>query len=361
LIRTVRLGDVEESRDDWVIQGMLTGLSILFGPSKSRKSFIALDWAVHVAAGKAWHGHQTRQGPVVYVAAEGGLVNVSRRAREAARHAGIPEAHLPLFMVPQAVSVRERAILDELEDRIDEIGIGEGKPVLIILDTLARCMTGNENQQEDMNGVIQACDELRERYGCCVLVVHHTPVSNGGRPRGSSSLYGAVDTAFLTKVDGRHADPVVSLTADKLKDLSTEEFEPGKLKFKDVVCRDHEGELILDCWGDRVTTQVLEPMDAGETSDRANQAAAAFASLARGRPKIQAVGWKEWHEASGLPATTFKRAIVSILDKVEEYSIVKRSRGHYCYLWNVEAVEVPGESWETDHDEVMRRKAAGED
>ena len=43
--------------------------SWLIGPAGSKKSFLALDFADHVAGGMPWHGRRVHQGPVVYIAA----------------------------------------------------------------------------------------------------------------------------------------------------------------------------------------------------------------------------------------------------------------------------------------------------
>lgn len=49
-----------------------------------------------------------------------------------------------------------------------------GVPVLLVVDTLARHIDGDENAPVDMGLFIAACDGLRERYRCAVLIVHHS-------------------------------------------------------------------------------------------------------------------------------------------------------------------------------------------
>src|SRR4051812_37793236 len=58
---------------EWLIEGVIesSALGVLYGPPGCGKSFAALDWALSVATGKAWHGREVRQGAVVYVAGEG--------------------------------------------------------------------------------------------------------------------------------------------------------------------------------------------------------------------------------------------------------------------------------------------------
>src|SRR4051794_31851873 len=67
----------------WLITGVLPagGLAVLYGRPGAAKSFLALDWALSVAAGIPWLGCPTEQGHVVYIAAEGKAgLNVRARA-----------------------------------------------------------------------------------------------------------------------------------------------------------------------------------------------------------------------------------------------------------------------------------------
>jgi len=71
-----------ETEQSFVIKGLIPECSLgsLYGPSGSYKSFLALDWACHVATGKDWDGHKVKQGAVLYVAGEGGF-GVTQRVR----------------------------------------------------------------------------------------------------------------------------------------------------------------------------------------------------------------------------------------------------------------------------------------
>ena len=49
------------------------------------------------------------------------------------------------------------------------------RPALIIVDTLARCMVGgDENSAKDMGLFIAHADALRKETGATVLIIHHT-------------------------------------------------------------------------------------------------------------------------------------------------------------------------------------------
>ena len=70
LYSETELGNVPQPK--WLVQGHLTdGFSVLYGPPKSGKTFLALDWALRIATRTDWHGHTVIGGPVLYVSGEG--------------------------------------------------------------------------------------------------------------------------------------------------------------------------------------------------------------------------------------------------------------------------------------------------
>ena len=52
-----------------------------------------------------------------------------------------------------------------------------------------------------MTAYIRAADAIREAFGCAVIIVHHCGI-DGTRPRGHTSLTGAVDAQLAVKRDG---------------------------------------------------------------------------------------------------------------------------------------------------------------
>ncbi len=58
---------------EWLIENLLVkgSFAVLFGAPGVGKSFLALSWALSLAAGKPWLDRAVIGGPVVYIAAEG--------------------------------------------------------------------------------------------------------------------------------------------------------------------------------------------------------------------------------------------------------------------------------------------------
>ena len=72
---------------------------------------------------------------------------------------------------------------------------------LVVIDTLARHMTGEENSNRDMSAFIAAVNRVREKHGCVVLIIHHTGhrSDKSNRARGASAFYASLDFEFLLK------------------------------------------------------------------------------------------------------------------------------------------------------------------
>ena len=69
-----------------------------------------------------------------------------------------------------------------------------------MIDTLNRSLAGSESDDKDMAAYVRAADAIRDAFDCAVVIVHHCG-HNGERPRGHSSLIGAVDAQIAVKRD----------------------------------------------------------------------------------------------------------------------------------------------------------------
>lgn len=228
--RVLSYADVQRLQDpEWLIHNIIpTGpggsLGVLFGQPGSAKSFVALDWAHTIATGLDWHGHKTERGHSVYFAAEGGL-GFKYRTRAWAKaygYATIPRSRY----VFDSLDLMDLRQVDRFIEALHEL---PEAPRLIVIDTLARSMTGDENETRDMNLAVLGAQRL-QTLNCCVLLVHHLGKGEERQdtPRGASSLSGAADFMVKCEKQGRR----VVLTCKKQKDA--EEFAPITLEMASV-------------------------------------------------------------------------------------------------------------------------------
>jgi hypothetical protein len=237
---------------DYLIEN---SFAVLYGAPASYKSFLALDWALSVAHGIDWNGRPTAKGAVVYLAMEG-QSGITVRTEAWSRHRKLQNDNVEFYAVttPIGMAMENAADILALKEAIDET-LGNTKPKLICIDTLARSFAGSgaeENSATDMGYFIRSCDILREWYDCTVLAVHHSGKSgvDGQGLRGSSALLGAVDTSIAVK---RRADTqAIELLVQKQKDVS--EALPLWLEAKEVA-------FTQDAFAQEQSSLVLEVLD----------------------------------------------------------------------------------------------------
>lgn len=197
------------------------GFGVIFAPPESLKTFFAMALAFSVATGLDFFGHVVKRGPVVYVAAEGrsGIpvrVSAWKHSNEWYERAGV-------YFLTEPVNLLDQSSIGSFLEALDTL---PEAPVLIIFDTLARCIPGgDENSAKDMGLAIAAIDEMR-RAGSepAIIVAHHTPRENSDRERGSGSLRGAADSMILLKRE----DDRLTVSCEKMKDA--EHFAPYTLE-----------------------------------------------------------------------------------------------------------------------------------
>ena len=174
----------------WILENTIpSGLTTVYGPPKSTKTFWCVEIATCFAAGKPFHGTELgKRGRVLYVAAEGGGKAIFNRIMAVAKKRGIARGDLEknLEIVEHGMDLNNSGSVDEF------LKENPGHWDLLIVDTLARCMSGDENSTADMNMAVAECDRIRRRAGGDLILVHHQGWAKA-RPRGASALFGALD------------------------------------------------------------------------------------------------------------------------------------------------------------------------
>jgi len=206
-----------------LIGGIISGgcTCQLFGPSGDGKTFIALDLGLSVASGINWNGLPCKQGLVIYFNGEG-RHGFKLRGKAWQKHHGI-YGKVDFYASRTAISFDVQGI----EKAIAEIKLIEQqtsqKVSLIIIDTLARHLIGDENSTKDMSEFVRAVDNMRDTFtDSTALIVHHTGnnAEVTGRSRGSSALKAALDIEIQCMKG--------SLTFTKCKDIEA----PAPIEFK---------------------------------------------------------------------------------------------------------------------------------
>jgi len=198
----------------WLIKGWAQSqaLMMVHGPSGSGKTFVVLDWCCRMASGTPdWMGAKVKPGAVVYLAGEGHHGLRGRLAAWQTSNTAIPRGNL--LLSSSGCDLDTQAGLLKAKDAIAALSV---RPALIVVDTLHRFLSGDENSAQDAKAMLDSCAALMATFGCSVLLVHHTGVSDEaqGRARGSSSWRGALDI----EVSVTSKDKVITIAQKKSKD-----------------------------------------------------------------------------------------------------------------------------------------------
>ncbi|EHC2211746.1 AAA family ATPase [Escherichia coli] len=233
---------------DYVVKGIIPASSLcsIYGASGSYKSFLAGSWACHVSTGRHWGGRRVAHGAVLYVVGEGGI-GVPRRVR--AWEVVHGEQVKNLYLVNRPIFPAAPFDVDEMVIAARQVERETGKPVrMIILDTLARCFGGNdENDSRDMGAFIRGCDELKRRTGATVLVVHHSGKDETKGARGSSAFRASLDAEYRIRREDAGSEALV-ISCTKMKDA--EELKEAAYDLRVV-------ELFTDADGELITSLVV--------------------------------------------------------------------------------------------------------
>jgi len=193
-----------------VVQGLvpLGGITWLYGPSMSFKTFVAMSMAAAVSKGLPWLGRQTEDSTVIYIAAEGGEALSVRRA---AAELDLPFGRAKLFVYQErpkadeelgAVRLRgliasaagvtgkdykdpaKKAAFDSAVARYgnDEVSdsLGLSLSVFVILDTYSQ--TSNGDDKANVVAYVTALrdmidDAARQDVKLTFLVIDHVTKS----------------------------------------------------------------------------------------------------------------------------------------------------------------------------------------
>lgn len=229
-----------DAPQSWLVKDFFptSSFGVIYGKSSSLKSFLAIDIAYHIATGARWQGKLVNEGIVVYVAAEG-QQGISRRIKAVENVHGNKAQNIKVH--PKSVHLAEKSSRLELIESLKDMERREKKKIkLIVIDTLSRCFTGDENQALAMQDFVRGCDKVRNEIDASIMCIHHTGKDETKGSRGSSVLIGACDYEFQLKRNGK--TKLSTFINNKQKDAEVTpdysfEFETIDLG---IVCEENE-------------------------------------------------------------------------------------------------------------------------
>ena len=223
---------------EWNVQGLLQQNAIgwIYGAPGSYKTVMAMDMACSVATGGDWCGRKTRQGPVLYLSAEGGAGiyavrdawerNAQKKADQLAIYVGNPSISEMALREGYAEYGKTSphpaiSILKELKDYTGQ------HAALIVIDTFAQTCA------DDTKAAVTAYEsKLRkiianEAPGASVLVIDHT-TKEGSTWMGSNAKLGNMDMMAMVKKSSE--DVLLSMRAGRGKVKNAPPFNDVRMR-----------------------------------------------------------------------------------------------------------------------------------
>jgi hypothetical protein len=191
----------------WLIDGLWAAeaVGIVGGEPKCGKSFLALDMAVAVAAGRPCLRRFAvpQAGRVLLYAAEDALPVVRQRLEGIAAAAGVALADLDIHVIT-APTLRLDLAADQ--ERLAATA-AQLRPRLLVLDPLVRLHRIDENAAAEVAPLLAYLRELQRRLALAVVLVHHARkgagnVRAGQALRGSSELHAWGDSNLYLRRHG---------------------------------------------------------------------------------------------------------------------------------------------------------------
>jgi hypothetical protein len=249
LPRILTLAELRETSKNvsWLVKHVIPAdsVGVVFGGSGTFKSFVVLDMVLHVAHGMRWLGKKTKQGTVLFIAAEGGA-GLWRRIVAWHRANKQQWEQAQVYVLPMAVDLMEDA--SAVQAAASKVGF---RPDVVVIDTMSQTFNGDENSAPEVAKYLRELGLwFRSAWQASVIVVHHTGHKETERARGSSAIRSNVDFMFSVCRDEKE----MLATFECVKQKDGEAGGPQSFSLQVI-------DLAVDEDGDPITSLVASALD----------------------------------------------------------------------------------------------------
>ena len=198
------LNDQSERPSDLIGDGILLKKSFLLitGAKKSRKTFLAYNFGIALAAGGTFGGFiiPETKNRVLILSAEGGYYPNKERIQKMCYW--VDDERRKKLDINLDISFDPRIKLEDDEDyKLLSAKIEEFKPNVVIIDPFIKFHQIEENSAGEMSYILERLRCLIEDFNISIILVHHLGKEASLGARGSSAILGEYDSCItLSKV-----------------------------------------------------------------------------------------------------------------------------------------------------------------
>lgn len=228
---------------------------LIMGPSRSGKTFEALDMLMHVHDGETFAGRKVEQGGAIYLTYEG-ATGFENRLRAYLTHKNKRPEDLHSFAWltrPPGIFASEDNVT-ALAEEIAKIAEGFAVPLACtVVDTHNAATRGSsEIKTEDINKILERYDAIAQRTGAPLWIVGHT--NSLGKHRGNEVFFNGIEATLLV-------ERVFVDTGSRTKAAVEKRDDDGRVIRRVRVDKQREGDDHLS-W-----EFILKPVEIGRDED----------------------------------------------------------------------------------------------
>lgn len=179
---------------NFVVQDFLLPktVNMMFSPPSGYKSLLTLDMCICIAAGEPWLGLKTKKSKVLILDRENSNKDIRDRVVSLVNGHGWRKKlrGIKLNLLIRNGMLTDDKFLTDLHEYVQEEDIR-----LVVIDTLRRFSSFEENSSDDMNKLYAAFQKIINGSNAAIHFLHHTNKDETSY-RGSVDLLGQVDTAY---------------------------------------------------------------------------------------------------------------------------------------------------------------------
>ncbi len=244
-------GAAEE--EDWIIDSILPGssLTLITGKEGTQKTTIAIGMSRAVATGQSFFQQDVVQGKVLYMNLDRMRgKDVARSLREYAQTKDLSEESadwiqeivwqegefdlLGVKTTEEGQVITDSNNLPVYNKEILVQYIREKHIKLVIMDTLHKLATSsdlNEDKSIDMDRLCVVVRDIARDSKAAVVLLHHTPVTDDTRGRGSGAIAATVDHVISVRSEGSSTQKLIL----ELKKTRTSSIQLFPIYITDVI------------------------------------------------------------------------------------------------------------------------------
>lgn len=186
----------------WLLENIIpaAGVTLLVAPAYAGKSRWLAAVSVAVATGQPFCGRTTKQGRVLWLYLEHRITDLVENLDGAMRGLGVTaDPDIGLMDLPRGFDLESTAQLAPIVALIEQ-----SNPILVIVDSLRRAGSHEENDSDDVKAVCARLDRMAGNR-LAVVGIQHSGL-DGYRPRGSGDWEAGTDSCINLRPDFKKPD-----------------------------------------------------------------------------------------------------------------------------------------------------------